>query len=49
MVAKSEIQESWGSGHADLLENDICRLDCHLYDINNHFVPVDYIDIWILD
>jgi len=49
MVAKSEILDTWGTGHADLLENDTCRLDCHFYDINNHFVPVDYIDIWILE
>lgn len=37
-----------GSGHADLLENGECLLDCHFYDLNNQFVPVDYIDIWIL-
>jgi hypothetical protein len=49
MIARPEIQNDWGTGHADLLENGECRQNCHFYDENNLFVPVDYIDIWILD
>jgi hypothetical protein len=49
MVALSSIQITWGSGHADLLENGECRLNCHFYDEANQFVPVDYIDVWILN
>jgi hypothetical protein len=33
----------------DLFENGECLLNCHFYDINNDFIPVDYIDIWILN
>ncbi|OHT45662.1 T6SS effector amidase Tae4 family protein [Flavobacterium tructae] len=49
MVSRPEIQKAWGSGHADLLEDGQCLLDCHFYDSNNQFVPVDYIDIWTLN
>jgi len=49
MVSLPAIQNSWGTGHADLLENGECLLKCHFYDENNNFVPIDYIDIWILD
>jgi hypothetical protein len=49
MVSRDEIQEAWGSGHADLLEDSECLLDCHFYDYKNSFVPVKYIDIWILN
>jgi hypothetical protein len=49
MIALPTIQNSWGTGHADLLENGSCLLSCHFYDENNHFVPVSYIDIWILN
>jgi hypothetical protein len=49
MVSRPEIQESWGTGHANLLQNGECLLNCHFYDINNSFVPVDYIDVWILN
>jgi hypothetical protein len=48
MVSRAEIQESWGTGHADFLENADCLLNCHFYDVNNNFVPIDYIDVWIL-
>jgi hypothetical protein len=49
MVSLQSIQNSWGTGHADLFENGECLLNCHFYDVNNDFVPVDYIDIWILN
>lgn len=48
MVARPSIRPTWGSRHADLLENGECLIGCHFYDINNNFVPVDYIDIWLL-
>ena len=49
MVAPEAIQHSWASGHADLLNNSTCAAgNCHFYDVNNHFVPVDYIDVWEL-
>lgn len=36
---------TWGSGHADLLYDDIlCGNNCHFAD-----APIDYIDIWILN
>ncbi len=49
MVSLQSIQNSWGTGHADLFENGECLLNCHFYDVNNDFVPVDYIDFWILN
>jgi len=49
MVSRPEIQKDWGTGHTDLLENGECLLNCHFYDIKNNFVPVDYIDVWILN
>ena len=49
MIALQSIQDTWGTGHVDLLENGGCLLDCHFYDLNNQLVPVDYIDIWILN
>lgn len=49
MVALQSIQSTWGTGHADLLENGGCLLNCHFYDTNNNFVPVYYIDVWILN
>ena len=49
MVSKPEIQKDWGTGHADFIENGSCLLSCHFYDTNGNFVPVDYIDIWILN
>lgn len=49
MVAKTNIGATWGSGHADLLESGECLLNCHFYDERNSFVPVNYIDIWILN
>ncbi|SHM16944.1 T6SS effector amidase Tae4 family protein [Flavobacterium xanthum] len=49
MIARDEIQSTWGTGHADLLENGTCLLNCNFYDVDNNFVPVDYIDIWILN
>jgi hypothetical protein len=48
MVTPSSIHPTWGTGHADLLENGGCLLNCHFYDSNNNFVPVDFIDVWIL-
>jgi hypothetical protein len=49
MVSRPEIQKTWGTGHADLLENGECRQKCHFYDEKNQFVPVDYVDIWLLN
>lgn len=49
MVALPSIQSTWGFGHADLLENGGCLLSCHFYDVNNNFVPISYIDVWILN
>lgn len=49
MVAPDSIQSTWGTGHADLLENGSCLLSCHFYDANNNFVPINYIDVWILN
>ena len=49
MVSLPSIQNSWGTGHADLLEEGLCLLDCHFYDSANNIVPVSFIDIWILD
>jgi hypothetical protein len=49
MVARDAIQKDWGSGHADLLENGSCLLNCHFYDITNQFVPVKFIDVWYLN
>ncbi len=49
MIALPSIQTTWGTGHADLLENGMCLLDCHFFDSANNFVPVSYIDIWILN
>lgn len=49
MITTPSIQSTWGTGHADLLENGACLLNCHFYDPNNNFVPVDYIDVWILN
>jgi len=48
MVSRPEIQKNWGTGHADILEDGDCRIKCHFYDDTNNFVPVDYIDVWIL-
>lgn len=49
MVSPQNIQSTWGTGHADLLENGSCLLNCHFYDQDNNIIPVDYIDIWILN
>nr|WP_315175388.1 hypothetical protein [uncultured Flavobacterium sp.] len=49
MVSRPEIHKTWGTGHADFLENASCLLNCHFYDTRNSFVPVDYIDVWILN
>lgn len=49
MVSLPSIQNDWGSGHADLFENGECLLNCHFFDATNNFVPIDYIDFWILD
>jgi hypothetical protein len=49
MVSRSEIHEKWGTGHSDLLESGKCLLNCHFYDLENQFVPVNYIDVWILN
>ncbi|MFN7099592.1 MAG: T6SS effector amidase Tae4 family protein [Flavobacterium sp.] len=48
MVSRPEIHETWGTGHADILEEGDCRIKCHFFDEKNNFVPVDYIDVWIL-
>lgn len=48
MVSRPEIHKTWGTGHTDILEDDNCRINCHFFDKNNNFVPVDYIDVWIL-
>ena len=48
MVSRPEIHGTWGTGHADILEEGDCRIKCHFFDENNNFVPVDYIDVWIL-
>lgn len=48
MVSRPEIHETWGTGHADILEEGDCRIKCHFFDDKNNFVPVDYIDVWIL-
>lgn len=49
MVSLPSIQVTWGTGHADLFENGDCLLNCHFYDTNNNFVPVNYIDFWTLN
>ncbi|SHF51592.1 Type VI secretion system (T6SS), amidase effector protein 4 [Flavobacterium fontis] len=49
MVALPSIQSTWGSGHVDIIENGNCWLGSHFFDPNNNFIPVNYIDIWILD
>ena len=48
MVSRTEIHRTWGTGHTDILEDGGCRIKCHFFDENNNFVPVDYIDVWIL-
>lgn len=48
MVSRPEIHGTWGTGHADILEEGDCRIKCHFFDEKNNFVPVDYIDVWIL-
>jgi hypothetical protein len=38
---------NWASGHADIIENQICLSGCHLSDPPP--APIDYIDIWVLE
>jgi hypothetical protein len=38
---------NWASGHADIIENQICLSGCHLSDTPP--APIDYIDIWVLE
>jgi hypothetical protein len=49
MVSPLEIKDSWASGHADLIFDQICPFKCHFYDEKLQIVPIEYIDIWILN
>lgn len=35
-------KQSWGSGHADIIDNSTCATGCHFDG------PVSFIDIWVL-
>jgi hypothetical protein len=48
MVAEESIQSTWASGHCDLIEDGECVFGCYFYDAHNQIMPVQYIDIWIL-
>lgn len=50
MVTPLDKHNTWGSGHSDFLYDTKCLTggNCYFYDIKNNFVPVDFIDIWIL-
>ncbi|UPQ80064.1 type VI secretion system amidase effector protein Tae4 [Flavobacterium azooxidireducens] len=37
----------WASGHADLIQDGLCVFGCHFQDTPP--VPIDYIDIWVLE
>ncbi len=49
MVSPLEIKDSWASGHADIIYDGICPFYCHFYDEKLQIVPIEYIDIWILN
>jgi hypothetical protein len=48
MVSPLEIKDSWASGHADIIYDEICPFNCHFYDEKLQIVTIEYIDIWIL-
>lgn len=49
MVAIDNIQETWASGHTDLINNSQCVFGCSFYIEKSQIMPVQYIDIWILN
>ena len=45
MVAIDNIQETWASGHTDLINNSQCVFGCSFYIEKSQIMPVQYIDI----